>query len=208
MSTTFFLRNEAPPILGGSGGRKLLDDVRGKSAVSRITTTTAGGTNIQVTDNVGGVALTWFSEPLLPVTISGTVTINLHGFESVATVNAGFGFMLERARADGNVLGTIITDTVIPSAGITELGISDTLITGTYTPTSTAIKIGDRFKLTVKIRNVGTMAAGTATLSFGAASGGSTGDSFLTFTEDIKAYGDVSSSAWAGASQGGIAGWW
>lgn len=208
MTTTFFLRNEAPPILGGSPGKKVLDVVRGKSVFSKVTTTTVSGTNIQVTDNVGGAAITWYTEPLQPITISGTVTVNLHGTVSIATVNAGFGMLLERTRADGVVLSTIIADTVIPSAGITALGTADTLVTGTFTPTSTAMKIGDRLKLTMKIRNAGTMAAGTATLSFNASSGGSTGDSFLTFTENIFGYGDVISSAWAGASQGGIAGWW
>lgn len=207
MPTTFFLRNEAPPILGGASGKKLLDDVRGKSVVSRVTTTTNGGTNIQVTDNAGGQPLSWYSEPLQAVTIAGTMTVNLRGTENVATTNAGFGIVIERVRVDGNVLSTILPETTVPSV-ITELSTSDTAVVGTYTPTSTPINLGDRIRVTVKIRNVGTMASGTATLSFGAASGGGAGDSFITFTEDIRAFGDTTSSSWAGAAQGGIAGWW
>jgi hypothetical protein len=208
VSTTFFLRNEAPPILGGaSSGKKLLDDVRGKSAVSKVTTATVSGTNIPVTDTAGGMTLAWYSEPLQPVTISGTITVNLRGFESATTVNAGFGILLERTRADGLVLGTIIADTTVPGA-ITELSTSDAAVVGTYTPTSIAMGLGDRLKLTVKIRNVVTMAAGTVTLSIAGPTGGAAGDSFITFTETIRAYSDVMSSAWSGASQGGISGWW
>lgn len=208
MPTTLYLRNEGPPILGGaSTGRRLLDDVRGLAVVSKVTTTTLSGTNIQVTDGAGGTALAWYSDPLQPVTIAGTITVNLHGLESATTVNAGFGIVLERTKSDGNASSTIIAETTVPAV-ITELGATDTLITGTFTPTLTALKAGERIKLTVKIRNVGTMAAGTATLSIGAPTGGGAGDSFITFTETVRAYGDVASSAWTGAAQGGIAGWW
>lgn len=187
--------------------RRLLDVTRGKSAVSKVTTTTVSGTNIQVTDTAGGTALAWYSEPLQPVTISGTITVNLHGLVSASTVNAGFGILIERAKSDGSASSTIVADTTVPST-ITALATTDSVKTGTYTPTQTAIKVGERIKITVKIRNVGTMTAGTATLSIGAATGGGAGDSFITFTENILAYGDVVSSAWAGASQGGISGWW
>lgn len=202
------MRNEAPPILGGgSSGRKLLDDVRGKSTASKVTTTTVSGTNIQVTDAAAGIGIAWYSEFLQSVTITGTITINLRGLVSLSTVNAGFGFLLERTRPDGTVNATIVAETTVPAV-ITALSTTDSAKTGTYTPTSTPIRTGERLKLTVKIRNVGTMAAGTATLSINASTGGGAGDSFITFTETISAYGDVTSSAWSGASQGGISGWW
>lgn len=207
MATTFFLRNEPPPILGGGPGKKLLDDIRGKSAVSKVTNTTASATFKQVTDNAGGTPLMWYTEMLESVTISGTITFNLRAFESVATVNVGLSVNLQWLSSNGGFNSTILSERALPNAN-TELSTVDTAVTDTYTPTPTTLRRGDRIGLIVGFHNIGTMAAGTATLSYNASSGGSTGDSFVTFTENVRAYGDVASSAWAGASQGGISGWW
>ena len=45
--------------------------------------------------------------------------------------------------------------------------------------------IGERIKITLSIRNVGTMAAGTATISYNGQASATTGDTYVTFTENI-----------------------
>lgn len=210
MATTFYLRNEPPPLYppGGGPGVKLLDDTRGKSVVSKISDITAGATFKQVTDNVGGANVSWYTEMLEPVTISGNVSLNLRALESVLTVNATLDINVQWVSVVGTFQGTILSARQFPTV-TTELTTSDAGYTDTFTPTTVNIRRSDRIRLVVGFRNVGTMGAGTATLSYNASSGGSTGDSFITFTENIRAFGEINASAsWAGAAQGGIAGWW
>lgn len=210
MTTTFYLRNEAPPLYppGGGPAVKLLDDVRGKGVFSKVTDTTAGATFKQATDNSGGVLISWYTEMLEPVTISGNVTLNLRAFESALTVNATLDINIQWVNVVGAFQGTILSARQFPAA-TTELTTSDAAYTDTFTPTTVNVRRSDRIRLIVGFRNVGTMAAGTATLSYGATSGGGAGDSFVTFTENIRAFGEINASAsWAGAAQGGIAGWW
>jgi hypothetical protein len=205
--TTFFLRNEAPPLLGGAPANKLLDEQRGKSVFSKVTDTTAGATFKQVTDNSGGVVISWYTEMLDAVTVSGPVSLNLRAFESALTVNATLDINVQWVTVIGNLQGTILSARQFPTT-TTELTTTDAAYTDTFTPTSVNIRRGDRIRLIVGFRNVGTMAAGTATLSYGATTSGGAGDSFITFTEKIKTFDNVGNASWAGAAQGGIAGWW
>jgi len=183
MATSFYLRSLTSTL--GGAGQLCMAQKRGRASTTAITTTTASGTNIPVTTSAGGQALTWFSEPVTAaVTISGTVTVNVRGLESATTVNAGAGILIERVNSAGVVQSTIVAVTGIP-ATITEFGTTDAAKTGTYTPTSTAMAIGERIKVTLSIRNVGTMAAGTATISYEGAASAAAGDTYVTFTETI-----------------------
>lgn len=185
MPTDFFLRSSASG-LGGAGQRRL-SQRRGRASATVVTTTVASGTNIQVTATAGGQALSWFSEPITAaITISGTVTVNIRGLESANTVNAGRGILIERTDNAGTVQSTIVAVTGVPST-ITEFTTSDAANgTATYTPTSTAMAAGERIKVTLSIRNVGTMGAGTATISHEGAASASAGDTWVRFNEDIR----------------------
>lgn len=183
MASNFYLRILTSTL--GGAGQLCMSQKRGRASTTAITTTTASGTNIPVTTAAGGQALTWFSEPVTAaVTISGTVTVNVRGLESAATVNAGAGILIERTDATGTVLSSIVAVTGIP-ATITEFGTTDAAKTGTYTATSTAMAVGERIKVTLSIRNVGTMAAGTATISYNGPAAAAAGDTYVTFTQDI-----------------------
>lgn len=183
MAATYFLRSLASTL--GGAGQLTLSQQRGAASTTAITTTTASGTNIPVTTSAGGQALTWFTEPITSaITISGTVTINVRGLESANTVNAGAGFLVERTNTAGVVQSTIVADTTIP-ATITEYTTTDAAKTSTYTPTSTAMAVGERIKVTLKVRNVGTMAAGTVTNSYNGPAAAATGDTYVTFTENV-----------------------
>jgi len=185
MPADFFLRSDASG-LGGAGQRRL-SQRRGRTSATVITTTTASGTNIQVTATAGGQALTWFSEPITEaITISGTVTVNIRGLESANTVNAGRGILIERTNNAGTVQSTILAVTGVP-ATITEFTTTDAANgAATYTPTSTAMAVGERIKITLSIRNVGTMGAGTATISHGGPSSGAAGDTWVRFNENVR----------------------
>lgn len=183
MASTFFLRSLTSTLAGA--GQLALGQRRGGASTTAITATTAGGTNIPVTTSSGGQALTWFSEPITTaVTISGTVTVNVRGLESAATVNCGAGVLIERTNNAGVVQSTIVAVTGIPTT-ITEFGTTDAAKNGTYTPTSTSMAVGERIKVTLSIRNVGTMAVGTATLSYNGQASAVAGDTYVTFTESV-----------------------
>jgi len=184
MPTDFFLRSVASGL--GGAGQRALSQRRGRASSTVITTTTASGTNIQVTATAGGQALTWFSEPLTQgITISGTVTVNIRGLENATATNAGRGILIERTNNAGTVQSSIVADTSVPTT-ITEFTTTDAANgAATYAPTSTAMVAGDRIKVTLKIRNVGTMAAGTATISHDGAAVNAAGDTYVRFTENI-----------------------
>jgi hypothetical protein len=139
-----------------------------------------------VTATAGGQVLTWFSEPLTAgLTISGTVTVNIRGLESANAVNAGRGILIERTNNAGTVQSSIVADTTVPTT-IGEFTTTDAANgAATYTPTSTAMTAGDRIKVTLKIRNVGTMGAGTVSISHDGQAASTSGDTYVRFTEDI-----------------------
>ncbi len=187
MATTLYLTSGAAPV-GGSGAR-LLSPGRGSGSANAVTTATAGGTNIPVTATAGGTALTWWFR-VGAQTISGNISANLRGLESATTVNAGFGILIEQYASDGTTfLSTILSDRTVP-ATITEFTTSDAAkALAAVAPTSTVCNEGDWIKVTVKIRNVGTMAAGTATLSYNGPTAAQAGDSYVTFADNLVLYG-------------------
>lgn len=184
MPSDFFLRSDASG-LGGAGQRRL-SQRRGRASATFVTTTTAGGTNITCTATAGGQALSWFSEPITAaVTISSTVTVNIRGLESANAVNAGRGILIERCNNAGVVQSTIVADSTVP-ATITEYTTADAANgAATYTATSTAMAVGERIKVTLKVRNVGTMGAGTVTNSHDGPATAAAGDTWVRFTQDI-----------------------
>jgi hypothetical protein len=182
MPTKLYIRFDNADINPTATVEKWLSFAKGRVDSGTVTATTAGGTDIPVTASSGGNLLTWFSEPLQPVTISGTVNPNLWGFESANTVNAGRGVLIERTDAAGNVLSTIVANTAHGTEFGTSAGVNSTW---NITPTSTDIAYGERIKLTLKIRNVGTMAVGTASYNYNSATDGASGDTYIQFTETI-----------------------
>ena len=178
MATTFFLRDIASSL--GGVGQFSMGQRRGNAVTTAVTTSTASGTNIQVTATAGGTALTFFSEPLTEgVTISGTVTPNLRGLESANGVNSGLALLVERANNAGVANSTVIARQVIGA----ELGTTEAARTASLTPTSTIFAAGDRIRVTISLINVGTMGAGTVTMFYNGAASAASGDNFLTFTE-------------------------
>lgn len=189
MATRLRLRSLSSSL--GTAGALSLSTNGGRTAPvgTAITTTTASGTNIPITATAGGQALAWYSEPFTnAATISGTVTANIWGAESANAVNAGVGILIEKTNNAGTVQSTIVAVTGIP-ATITEfpLRAAPAAKTGTYTPTSTSMAVGDRIKITLSIRNVGTMGSGQADIYYdGNSDLAIVGDSWVQFNEDFR----------------------
>lgn len=185
MGAKFYLRFLASPTLTPPSGSayNVLSSRTGSSNISLTTTTTAGGTSIDVTGNtITNIEQYWFTEPITTaVTVSGTMTVRLRGNESAATVNASFAVVIERTDNSGSVISTILNDTMPNPAA--EIPTVTQQVSDTYTPTSTTLDVGDRIKVTVQVRNFGTMGAGTVTLTVNAEADGNTSN--IEFAEDI-----------------------
>ncbi len=192
MATTLFPTSVASDL--GGAGQKSLSASRGLISVNAVTNDVASGTNLPVTDVGGGQALTWLSTLLQAVTISGTITVNIRGKESAAQANCGAGILVERCDSLGNVISAILNDVTVPSV-ITEYSTSDAAKNGTFTPTSTTLVDTDRIKITLKVRNVGTMGSGhTITNTYAGPTAAAAGDTFVTFTETLNSIVQVGTS--------------
>lgn len=180
MATTLYLRDVASTL--GGAGQKTVSATSGKVPITTTTTTTASGTNIQITETGGGQVLSWFSEPLTnAVTISGSITQAVRCRESANSVNSGIALLLERCNNAGVVQSTILPRAVIG----TEAATTQQTRTAARTPTLTAMSVGDRFKITLSVINVGTMGAGTFNVYYDNPAETNAAGSFLRFTEDF-----------------------
>jgi len=188
MALRFYFRDIASDL--GGAGQRWLSTRTGAASVNAVTTTTASGTLIPVTATAGGQALTWFSgrlieAPAFPWSIPNVATVNLRGLESAATVNAGLGITIEATDASGTVVGTALNNANVPTT-ITELATTDGVKSQNNITTAVAdVPQNGRIKITIIIKNVGTMAAGTATFSYNSpATAAVAGNSFIIFNDD------------------------
>lgn len=182
MATKLFLRDSASDVSVGSETKKELLLTQGSSVVSTDATATAAGPTSGVQCKKSTVLVTWYSNPLDAVTISGNISFNFWGLESAAQANTGLDVLIERCDSAGNVLSTILR-----AERGTELGTSASVQTwGPTAPTSTALNNGDRIKVTVFGNDAGgNMGNGrTFTMNYGAGTGVN-GDSYVNFTETI-----------------------
>lgn len=180
-ATKVRLHNTASSIAGYKAMDLALGPA-GRSIINTVTTSTVGGTDIQLTDTAGGTALKWISEPLSAgVTISGSMIANLYGGESATTVNAGFRVRLYKY--SGGSEGASVLTSDMPAE------LNATLTTAriwSNAPTSTAFSTGDRIVIKFFITNVGgTMAAGTCTGHYEGATDAADGSSWVQFGESV-----------------------
>ena len=184
MATRFYIRNFTSPTLTAPSGSAyyLLSERSGHSSNNLATTTTAGGTAIDITLTAGGTEVYWFTEPVTTaVTISDTITVLVRALESATTVNACIAVIVERTDNSGSVISTIL-DATVPDPAV-ELSTGAVNLSDTYTPTTTSLDVGDRIKVTVQVRNVGMMGAGTVTVNINAQT--TANGSAVEFAEDI-----------------------
>jgi hypothetical protein len=113
---------------------------------------------------------------------SGPTGTNVWMLESSMSANVGTRCQIYRLQPEGTATLICTIDNT------TEVGTTNTLITGSATPTSTAFKKGDCIgALFSMIGGGGTLAAGfTAKLTSNGDTSGIAGDSYVTFTETIS----------------------
>lgn len=174
-------RNDAKAD-GSTSGWDLawLSTTRGAGVASAAATTVAGPTNGLEVGNVR--PFEWLSEPLAAdATISGTITFNIRCLESSMSANAGPQVIIERVDSTGAIVSTVVN-----SENGTEAGTSEGAKNWTATPTSTDFQKGDRIRVRVLANDVGTMGAGfTFTVVYNGTSAGGSGDTYVTFTENL-----------------------
>lgn len=180
MATKLFLRNTQNCGIGPTYFDMVIG--AGGGSVTAAVTTTASGTEIQWTQSAGGSELLFVSgrAPAGGFTLT-TTDISIWAHESGTGVNAGGGYRIFKRAADG-------TETEL-AGGLYEDAVEFTKTTPTEmawtgNPTDTAFAEDDRILLKLKAVDVGTMGAGTATLTYNAADA-ATGDSFLNIAETI-----------------------
>lgn len=177
MATTLYLRKGG----GGVSGYEALKRTRGASITTGVVNSAASGTDIQWTKTAGGSILAFVSKPFLrPLTISGTITINVWALEGNNAANSQLRLRVSRLTPAGvkTVFGTF-------DAGVELLaGTSAQNYTGS--PTSTDFAKGDRLVLEPYLTNFGTMAAGyTPNVVYDRGTAGSSGDSYIITTETL-----------------------
>lgn len=174
--------NEAKLDGTNSGwARSTLSTSRGViGAVGKVGVTVAGPTNgIEITQ--GGTPYSWISPPLSAgVTISGTITLNLWASESNMSANVAINARIVKISGSTGAITQIAK-----SSRTTEVAVTTSAVNSfTVSPTSTALARGDRIGVIVFGDDAGTMGSGqTFTFDFDATSAGTTGDSYVTFTE-------------------------
>jgi hypothetical protein len=161
----------------------LVKDVRGSgvSFYSRATiASNATGIEIGTTQPL---PLAFISAPIdQDVTISGTITFNLWMGENTTSVNAGAMCVVQRITSTGAIGATIAS-----SAKGTELPKISAIAAQNWTvaATSTAMLKGDRIRVRVVMKNVGTMGTDSVgcQLNVNGTTAAASGDSYVTFNE-------------------------
>jgi hypothetical protein len=203
MATQIFFRALAtatgdPPQYGSGDNRAKLDTntsgwrvaylstSRGAAANGFQTNTAAGPTNgVEITGTtVPTLPMEWVSDPLdADVTISGSITWNLRALEAAMAANVAINARLEVIDGATGAL-TLIDQT----ANATELGTAEAAANFNETPAAgVACKRGDRLRCRVfGDDGGGNMASGnTFTFFANGPTGGASGDSYFTLTEDL-----------------------
>lgn len=115
--------------------------------------------------------------------LTSTITFNVWGTETPATVNAGMSGRVFVLAANGS------TETQVASANWgspTELFNSTSVITFTAAPTSTNVATDERLIVRFYAIPVGSFGDGGALLQVNGATDNAVGDSYITFGEDIQ----------------------
>lgn len=196
MATKLFLRNTQYNRLGL--GCYDMVTTAGSAEDTAIVTTTASGTEIQWTKTAGGQAIKWVSGRVPSGGFTLTTTdISIWAWESTMLINVGGRFKL--FKLSGGISAELAGGPFDDGIEFTATATPGNEMTWTGDNTDTAFLENDRLILIVYATNIGTMAAGTATILFNGADA-SNGDSFLNLNETVAfkpepAYGNAFNSS-------------
>lgn len=176
------------PLAGGSaswGPRKAGESAGASLATGSAVTVDGPTSGLELSADAAPVAkLEWISDPLsADFTIDGTITFNVWMAESNMAANAGAQVVIEKI--DGATGGLT---TIANSEKGTELPVTTRAAQNwTLDPSAVACKRGDRLRIRVAANDGGgTMNVGHPfTIGYNGGTGGSDGDSWVQFTEDL-----------------------
>lgn len=174
MATTFYPNDDK--IGSGSTTYRFLDLAR-SNTVQTLTVTTVTSTTAWIPFGV------WATRPLEPFTLSGLVSFNFWGLESNTTANAGLGLRLYKY---SQTLG--LGAQIIQIKSLVELGTSIGVQTASGTPPSTQFDSGDILVMEIAAVSAGSggMNQGrTVDFTYGGSTVNSSGDSYVTITENV-----------------------
>jgi hypothetical protein len=188
MATTLYLKqqfNSAAGVSGGLGTYQYASLTRSVLAfISALTSTTAAGSNIQMTQTAGGTLVAWISPPLFsPITISGTITLNLWAKMNLLSANTTVAVSI--IKYTGGAEGATVLNA---SSFGTAVGTTITHCNWTGSPTSTSFGAGDRIVIKCLITHATSLvmvAGDTCTMDYAGLTSAADGDAFVTFTEAI-----------------------
>lgn len=158
---------------------------RSAGVTNTLTSTVAGPTSGVQATKAGAVPLSWWYR-VNAITIAGPITKNIWGAEGTTGANAGVQTIIDRCDSAGAFISTVEN-----SEFGTELSGSSAVNNwSTGSVTSTIFATGDYLRIRLYANDAGgTMtAADSFTFYVGGTTAGASGDSYITFTEDISAY--------------------
>lgn len=186
MATTLYLLDTAEAGVSIAGFSEFqMDPTPNIMSVQHEVTTTASGNHL-VIQQAGVNAIYLYR--VNAVTISGTITFEICGWESAMAVNAGFAAIVSRYDGSGNFISDVVAQGNAGHADGVELGTSNGRRTWTATPTSTAFNDGDWLAVVLHADAVGTMGAGTVIVALNDDDVINALDSKVTFTETLTEY--------------------
>ncbi len=207
MSTTLFLLDGAADthlatdnvtLVAANVGwfSRPLGTARGSGATTTSATATVAGPTAGIETTGPGLTKTqWISKPVsADVTISGTITANIWAAEDNMSANVAINVVIDILRAattttrNSNTIQNIVQSTRVTEVAVTTRAVNNFttgMTSGAYT--AQTLNRGDRLRIRLVGDDAGTMASGfTFNASYGGATGGADGDTFVTFTEDFS----------------------
>ncbi len=193
--TQFFLRDTSAGIDPGSATEKLLDRSRGASTTTSVTNTAAGPTaGIQLTATAGGTAVEWYSPQLQAFTLSGVALVNFWGQSSDTSINTKATYRAEIAVCSSDGTGATVWGTAIVKGGAAEtIDNTDRVWQALVNGRDVSVTDGQRLRLRIYIddhfergSDFPMVTGKTVTLRYDGATGGSTGDSYITFMQTVS----------------------
>ena len=151
--------------------------------------TNPSGTPSQMTDGAAttdGTLVSWYTEPLTAVTITGAITCTMWTFEIDTSTNARQAIRVEQCAADGTVLSTIVPSSLVNGTEMPATAAVQTFSITAGSVVDTTILGGQRLHITLYMASTALSTTTTRYAQYGVnGATGATGSSQLAFAESL-----------------------
>lgn len=197
MSTTVYFTNTAASVGTGLPKIATIDGTKGAGLTVSTTNTinSAGGVLVQCTNSAGGTLIEWWTPSLNALTWSAGFSTNIWQAESNMSANAQEALIVEVWDSTGTTLRgqAWSASSGQPIVSTSEMPVTTRAAqTGASSGLAGATNITQGDRLRILLGGAGTpgnnMSSGfTFTTGYGGTTGGSDGDTFMTFTDTLTA---------------------